>query len=72
METSEADWEGRLKGAVDSAEQWNAFADKLAAERTEVDAELAAARADAQARLIPYFLYVWTRAIHKGQCNNIL
>lgn len=50
-EASEADWEGRLKSAVDSAEQWNAFADKLTAERAEVDAELATTRADVQARL---------------------
>jgi hypothetical protein len=50
VESSEADWEGRLKSAVDSAEQWNAFADKLAAERGALDAELAGAREDAQAR----------------------
>ena len=50
VESSEADWEGRLQGAVDSAEQWKAFADKLAAERGALDAELAVARTDAQAR----------------------
>jgi len=53
VESSEADWEGRLQSAVDSAEQWKAFADKLAAERGALDAELAGARADAQARAPP-------------------
>ena len=49
-EASEADWEGRLNSAVESAEQWKSFADKLAAERAQLDAELATARAEAQAK----------------------
>jgi hypothetical protein len=37
---SDADWEMRLQEAVDSAEQWKAFAEKLGKEKGEMDAQL--------------------------------
>ena len=37
---SDADWEMRLQEAVDSAEQWKAFAEKLGKEKGEIDAQL--------------------------------
>ena len=36
MDASDADWERRLKEAVDSAEQWKAFAEKLGSEKAEL------------------------------------
>lgn len=38
---SDADWESRLQEAVDSAEQWKAFAEKLGKEKGELEALLA-------------------------------
>lgn len=37
---SDADWEMRLQEAVDSAEQWKAFAEKLGKEKSKIDAQL--------------------------------
>ena len=36
---SDADWELRLQEAVDSAEQWKAFAEKLGREKGELDSQ---------------------------------
>lgn len=38
---SDADWESRLQEAVDSAEQWKEFAEKLGKERSSLQAQLA-------------------------------
>ena len=38
---SDADWEGRLKDAVSSAEQWKEFAEKLGAEKEALQSTLA-------------------------------
>ena len=39
--TSDADWEGRMKDAVSSAEQWKEFAEKLGAEKETLQSTLA-------------------------------
>ena len=41
---SDADWEGRMKDAVSSAEQWKDFAEKLGAEKDAVNAVLTASQ----------------------------
>lgn len=38
---SDADWEGRMKDAVSSAEQWKEFAEKLGAEKESLQSTLA-------------------------------
>jgi len=45
---SDADWEMRLQEAVDSAEQWKAFAEKLGKEKGEIDAHLSRLQVQAQ------------------------
>ena len=37
---SDADWEIRLQEAVDSAEQWKEFAEKLGKEKAELEPQL--------------------------------
>ena len=39
-DASDSDWEQRLKEAVDSAEQWKAFAEKLGNEKEKLCAEI--------------------------------
>ncbi len=47
-EGSDAEWDARHQEAVDSAEQWKAFADKLGKEKEEQQQQLATASADLQ------------------------
>ena len=47
-ESSDAEWDARHQEAVDSAEQWKAFADKLTKEKEEQQQQLASASSDLQ------------------------
>ena len=47
-ESGDAEWDARHQEAVDSAEQWKAFADKLAKEKEEQQQLLATASTDLQ------------------------
>ncbi len=47
-QASDADWEGRMKEAVSSAEQWKEFAEKLGADKDAAEAALASAQASLQ------------------------
>lgn len=55
---SDADWEGRMKEAVSSAEQWKEFAEKLGADKDATEAALSAARASLQVHTPNHTLFV--------------
>lgn len=48
QESNDAEWDARHQEAVDSAEQWKEFADKLSKEKEEQQQQLASASADLQ------------------------
>lgn len=48
QESNDAEWDARHQEAVDSAEQWKEFADKLDKEKEEQKQQLASASADLQ------------------------
>ena len=48
QESNDAEWDARHQEAVDSAEQWKEFADKLSKEKEEQQQQLASAFADLQ------------------------
>ena len=50
-EASDADWEQRLKAAIDSAEKWQAFAGGLEADKGKL--ELQAVELAAKVKVIP-------------------
>ncbi len=51
-ESSDAEWDARHQEAVDSAEQWKAFADKLTKEKEEQQQQLASASSELQVELM--------------------
>ena len=48
--SSDAEWDARHQEAVDSAEQWKEFADKLSKEKDEQQQQLASASKGLQVR----------------------
>ena len=52
QESNNAEWDARHQEAVDSAEQWKEFADKLSKEKEEQQQQLASASADLQVSTI--------------------
>ena len=59
QESNDAEWDARHQEAVDSAEQWKEFADKLSKEKEEQQQKLASASADLQVStpsLVPVIL----------------
>jgi len=57
-ESSDAEWDARHQEAVDSAEQWKAFADKLTKEKEEQQQQLASASSELQVELMRLLLHV--------------
>ena len=57
-ESSDAEWDARHQEAVDSAEQWKAFADKLTKEKEEQQEQLTSASAELQVELMRLLLHV--------------
>lgn len=53
LEASSSDWESRLQEAVDSAEQWKAFAEKLGGEKGNLDSEVVKVREQLQVKQRP-------------------
>lgn len=62
-ESSDAEWDARHQEAVDSAEQWKAFADRLGSEKEAVQQQLAAVSAELQVSRTAY-LEVDSRRMH--------
>ncbi len=56
-ESSDAEWDARHQEAVDSAEQWKAFADKLTKEKEEQQQQLASASSELQVELMCLLLH---------------
>lgn len=52
QESNDAEWDARHQEAVDSAEQWKEFADKLSKEKEEQQQQLSAASADFQVKTL--------------------
>ncbi len=57
-ESSDAEWDARHQEAVDSAEQWKAFADKLTKEKEVQQQQLASASSELQVELMRLLLRV--------------
>lgn len=58
QESNDAEWDARHQEAVDSAEQWKEFADKLSKEKEEQQQQLSAATADVQVKTPALFALV--------------
>jgi hypothetical protein len=56
-EASDADWESRLNEAVNSAQKWTEFAQRLEAEKAEAESQLSSTLSHVQARSYPLFLH---------------
>lgn len=57
-ESGDAEWDARHQEAVDSAEQWKAFADKLTKEKEEQQQQLASASSELQVEHMRLLLHV--------------
>ena len=58
-DASDSDWEQRLKEAVDSAEQWKAFAEKLGSEKDSLSAQIGDLETQLQVvSLLPAFKFM--------------
>lgn len=58
QDSNDAEWDARHQEAVDSAEQWKEFADKLSKEKEEQQQQLAAASADLQVNTCTFYALV--------------
>lgn len=59
QESNDAEWDARHQEAVDSAEQWKEFADKLSKEKEEQQQHLASVSAHLQASTLSFCCWLF-------------